>query len=187
MNIFVLDKNPTVAAQRQCDRHVVKMILETAQLLCTAHRVLDGEEYVDPDAKRKVKRWRLTNSYHDEMMYKVTHTNHPSAVWARESLQNYIWLYDHFDALSVEYEYRYGKKHLTWIKLQDILSVTPKNIPNKGLTPFKLAMPDECKTEDAVESYRKYYITKQHAFNMTWKNREAPDWFVFERNMQHDT
>ena len=78
MNIFYLDKNPVVAAQMQCDKHVVKMILESAQMLSTAHRVLDGNEYADKKG-----------------LYKMAHKNHPSTIWARSSLENYVWLFDH--------------------------------------------------------------------------------------------
>ena len=92
MNIFRLDNDPFVAAYNQCNKHVVKMCLETAQLLSTAHRVLDGED-ANPD------------------LYKATHKNHPSAVWARENSSNYLWLMQHFDALLLEYAFRYYKRH----------------------------------------------------------------------------
>jgi len=108
MNIFYLDKSPVLSARYQCDKHVVKMILESAQLLCTAHRVLD---------------YTLTSEHDSKGLYKSTHKNHPSAIWARSGYEQYSWLYHHFIALGNEYEYRYHKKHLTIIKLKEPLSL----------------------------------------------------------------
>ena len=163
MNIFILDENPVIAAQSQCDKHVVKMILESAQMLCTAHRVLDGEEYA---AKSGIS-------------YKIAHKNHPCSIWVRESSQNYLWLYKHMLALGEEYTYRYGKIHMSITKLANPLSRLPLNIPNIPMTDFKLAMGKfpECIKEDPVESYRLYYQTKKDSFNMVWSKRSAPEWF----------
>ena len=86
MNIFYLDKDPKKCAEMHCDKHVVKMILEYAQLLSTAHRVLDGNEWADHVG-----------------LYKATHKNHPSAIWARESAGNYFWLNKLFQELCKEY------------------------------------------------------------------------------------
>lgn len=177
MNIFILHGSPVLSAQLQCNKHVVKMILETAQLLSTAHRMLDGQLFIDSSSGRKAKRWRLADEQLDAVLYKATHANHPSAVWARESAQNYMWLYEHFKALSDEYEFRYGKVHATWQKLGGLLSTTPKSIPDVGLTPFKLAMPEQFKSSDPVQSYRDYYISKQVNFKMLWQPRDVPDWF----------
>ena len=93
MNIFYLDKDPIVISEMMCDKHNVKMILESAQMLSTAHRVLDGDEFAD-----------------QHQMYKATHKNHPSAIWARSSDKHYMWLYELFCALSEEYQLRYGKE-----------------------------------------------------------------------------
>lgn len=158
MNIFYLDKDPQKAAEYQCDKHVVKMILETAQLLSTAHHVLDGE---DSPIKDKI--------------YKKTHGNHPSAVWVRESLDNYLWAWDHLDALLNEYKYRYNKNH----KTDDIfvlLCNPPWNMREIGLTPIPLCMPDEYKVpDDAVQSYRNYYkYGKAHLHK--WTKRGVPEW-----------
>ena len=97
-----------------------------------------------------------------------------------ESVANYAWHYDHFYALCMEYQYRYGKKHLTQIKLEELLSIPPRNIPMGGLTPFKLAMTHEpqCMFEDAVKSYRAYYRTKAGRFKMVWSKRDVPEWFA---------
>jgi hypothetical protein len=97
-----------------------------------------------------------------------------------ESVANYMWHYEHFVALCEEYTYRYGKVHGTDAKLRDILKTPPMNIPQKGLTPFKLAMgvaPQCINYKDPVGSYRAFYQTKQERFKMTWSKREIPSWF----------
>lgn len=177
MNIFYLDKDPIKAAEMQHDKHVVKMILETAQLLSTAHRVLDGEIYIGKTANtgRNVKRWKMQDDYMENMLYKATHINHPSAVWARESSENYKWLYYHFMALCQEYTHRYGKTHLCEDKLIIALSMPPRKIVNTELTNMPQAMPDEYKCSDSVQAYRNYYkgAKKQQS---KYTNREAPEW-----------
>ena len=109
MNIFVLDKDPHIAAQMHCDRHVPKMIVESAQMLSTAHRLLDGEEYMAPSksGKRMVKHYRLPD--HDDIIYKAVHAKHPCTIWTMQSFDNYVWHYDLFKYLSWEFEYRFCK------------------------------------------------------------------------------
>ena len=165
MNIFYLDSDPVIAAKAMTDKHVVKMILESAQLLSTAHRVLDGEPIVQMSASGR----RLTRYTHptlDDVLYKSTHTNHPSGIWSRESKSNYLWLYQHFMALCSEYTQRYNKTHTTYIKLHNILNNAPQNISNTNPTKIKLAMPTEYHLSDEIESYRLYYekekINNQH-------------------------
>ena len=176
MNIFFLDKNPELCAQYHCDKHVVKMIIEYAQLLSTAHRILDGKEYIDSSSGRKIKRWALSD-HSDQMMYKASHINHPSNVWVREDASHYTWLLSMWKLLLKEYTYRYGKKHKT-SELEFVLSRLPRNIPIQHLSIKEppLAMPEECKTYDAVSSYRQYYIMKKNAF-AKWTNREIPKWY----------
>ena len=181
MNIFILNEDPVKAAQQQCDKHIVKMILESAQMLSTAHRVLDGTMCKVPSksGKTMVKSWVLPDN-RDALLYKAVHVHHPCTVWTCESLSNYAWHYEHFQALSIEYEYRYQKKHKSWVDLEYALSIPPKNIPNIGPTPFKLAMgaePDCIDESDPVGSYRKFYQTKQSRFKMAWTKREVPEWF----------
>ena len=129
------------------------MILETAQLLCGVHWVLGGEA-----------------------PYKLSHKNHPCAIWTRECIENYIWLCDLGLELCEEYTYRYDKRH----KSQDIIEWCLMNQPNLryngDITEFALAMPDECKVGNAVESYRAYYIAEKSGFAV-WKKREVPEWF----------
>jgi len=154
MNIFVLDTNPKIAAQMHNDKHVVKMILETAQLLCGVHHMTGGDA-----------------------PYKLSHRNHPCSIWARECIENYIWLCDLGIELCAEYSHRYGKRH----KSQDIIEWCLLNTPNikeKGdITSFALAMPDECKIGDAIESYREYYLKYKKDFSK-WTNRDIPIWFI---------
>jgi hypothetical protein len=138
MNIFYLSTDPEKAAKYMYNKHVVKMILESAQLLCTAHVISDGPEANVP--------------------YKVTHKNHPSAIWARESTSNYKWLYDHMMALGEEYTRRYGKKHLTILKCSGVLSKAPTNVTKVELTPMPQCMPDQYKVPgNSVEAYWNYY------------------------------
>ena len=155
MNIFYLHENPEVAAQMQTDKHVVKMILESAQILSTTHRIVDGEHYIEASSGRRLQRWR--HPKHDDILYKATHFNHPSTKWVRESEQHYRWLYRHFVALSREYTKRYGKIHKSFDKLGVILSFSPEKIQDKGFIAPPLAMPDEYKCGDPVQSYRNYY------------------------------
>ena len=108
MNIFILNNDPVRAAQAQCDKHIVKMPLESAQMLSTAHRILDGTETKRPSksGKTMVKYWTLDNLYED-VMYSVAHRGHPCTVWSMETNANYNWHYEHFVALCDEYKYRY--------------------------------------------------------------------------------
>ena len=183
MNIFHLDKDPVVAAKMMCDKHVVKMIIEYAQLMSTAHRVLDGEEYYDKTKNgRKIKRWRLKGAAEERLLYKASHVNHPSNIWVRENNENYRWLYKHFRALCAEYTHRYGKVHLTEEKLKGQWWFSPRKINQVGtMTKFAQAMPDECKMDDPVEGYRKYYI-KEKSYMAKWTNRAVPEWFQLEES-----
>ena len=182
MNIFALSSDPFESAQMMCDKHVVKMIVETAQLLSTAHRVLDGESYTDKTSNgRNIQRWRLTSSAHtydmEAQLYKATHVNHPSAVWARESSSNYIWLFSHFEGLCDEYTQRYNKIHLTDEKLRSILSYIPVNIRRGNLTSMPQAMPDKYKSSHYVDAYRRYYVGEKASF-AKWPKRSVPEWFT---------
>src|SRR6056300_1707620 len=162
MNIFYLDKDPVKAAEMSCDKHVVKMILESAQMLSTAKRVLDGEEYFDTTKNgRKIKRWRLKNSNEEAIIYKAGWLKHPSTQWVMESAYNYRWLYNHMMALNEEFKRRYPKKgrdHMCVVKLGEILKTPPKNIDIRKIgTDAPTAMPEECRVAgDSVTSYRKY-------------------------------
>jgi hypothetical protein len=183
-----------------------KMIIEYAQLLSTAHRLL--------------------NPNCPDNIYRATHANHPSNVWCRETKSNYKWLYKLYKALCEEYTFRTGKVHASARFLNE-LSEVPPGVPEGPLTLFALAMPHECKvlaipTDDesiedsngtieeylsdfdtdfdysnnrygfqlAVESYRNYYnMNKQTYIRKTntgpvevpftiWTKREKPYWFI---------
>ena len=184
MNIFVLDTDPVKAAQQQCDKHVVKMIVESAQMLSTAHRILDGDIYTGPSKSglRTVNKWKHPDSHLDSKLYQAVHTKHPCTIWTMQSACNYEWHYQHFIALCKEYSYRYIKMHETESKLGHVLKQHPKNISNRGLTPFALAMKSnpECMFDDPVKSYRAFYKTKLARFSMKWTCRETPEWFYAE-------
>lgn len=186
MNIFVLDPSPVLAAQLQCDKHVVKMIVESAQMLSTAHRMLDGKPGIDvrtdpiSGKSRRIKIWTLDGSI-DSKMYAAVHTGHPCTVWTMMSDANYRWHYDHFVALCDEYTHRYGKVHNTDSALRSVLRNPPTTIQRGPITPFPLAMksnPECMDFSDPVASYRKFYQTKQARFKMSWTKRNVPDWFV---------
>ena len=175
MNIFYLHKDPIECARQHCDKHVVKMIIEYAQLLSTAHRVLDGKEYIDASSGRRIKRWRLPDDRED-YLYKASHINHPSAIWTRQSIENYQWLYKLFVALCNEYTHRYGKVHKTDTLLRIKLSQTPTFMRIKVLTKIPQAMPDYCKKVQPLDAYRNYYILEKAKF-AKWTNRQTPEWF----------
>ena len=161
MNIFILSLDPRECAEWHVDRHVVKMILEYCQLLCTAHRVLDPY------------------GSHDSL-YKKTHVNHPCAKWVRQSLRNYMWLVSLLTCLFDEYEFRYGRVHASK-RLLKTLETPPDNIPLKSPREFALAMPDEYKVGTVTASYREYYRRgKVHLHS--WKKRPVPHFCVHLNN-----
>jgi len=177
MNIFYVDENPVDAARALVDRHVVKMILESAQLLSTAHRVLDGEE-VEGKSKsgRKARRWKLSDRRED-VMYSATHINHPSAVWCRQSVENYQWLVEHFFALCEEYTYRYGKVHKCFAMGID-LQCPPFNLKEFDWTPMPSCMAEEyIISNESLTNYRNYYILGKSSLHK-WTKRNQPDWIT---------
>ena len=193
MNIFYLDNNPRICAEMHCDKHVVKMILEYAQLLSTAHRVLDGTLSTGlSESGRKQTRYVLPDD-RESKLYVATHLNHPSAIWCRQSYANYVWLWKLLDALCTEYTYRYGKVHKTQSSgLVDELMYPPMKIP--AHTPFTEptpAMPDDVKVPgNSIQSYHNYYFTnKKHLWSWKGKlnSRDRPKW-LSEMAMQklHD-
>lgn len=147
MNIFVLDSDPTLAAQYQHNKHVVKMILESAQLLCGPL---------------------------NDAPYRRTHFNHPCAIWTRQTRANYLWLIEHGLALADEYTHRYGKIHASkWVINHCASRVN--EIPSGSMTPHAQAMPDEYRRFNTVEAYRAYYIGTK-LVGAVWTNRERPEW-----------
>ena len=179
MNIFFLDNDVKTCAEYHVDKHVVKMILEYAQLLSTAHRVLDGTEGISySKTGRKQKVWTLKVDNDDRLMYKATHINHPSAVWVRQSEANYIWLSKLLRALCTEYTYRYNKVHKVQRDglMDKLIKKIPKNISYDDFTEPTPAMPDKyIVAGDSVQSYKNYYLgDKQRMFS--WKMRNQPSW-----------
>jgi len=162
MNIFYLSESPQESALMHNDKHCVKMILESAQMLCTAHRILDGDDKCD-----------------GMFMYKEAHKNHPSTIWTRKNCYTYKWLFDLFEALCDEYTYRYGKIHATDLRLREVLRKLPNKIPmiEEHLTEPPQCMPDEYKSLDTIEAYRNYYMGEKSHF-CSWKNRPTPTWYT---------
>lgn len=211
------------------------MIVEYAQLLSTAHRVLDGKLiqlesckhklYEDGNGVRSyvptynhtkaymletdwpaeydldklepieiVYRQKLnqydypifdyTDQIWNKKCYLATHVNHPSAKWVRESSSNYEWLYSLFVELNLEFLYRYPGKdkiHKTFSEFNNFLSKLPKNISIGNFTNMALAMPEQYRTNNAIESYRQYYIKEKHNL-ANWKLRGKPSWYQGELN-----
>lgn len=167
MNIFFLSFNPQEAARLHCDKHVVKMILESTQLLYSAHWMLNPEN-VPPFA------------------YKIAHKNHPCSIWVRQSITNYMWLASLAWWLSKEYQYRYGdhkihksETHIIWL-----MNNPPQNIPTGDLTVPVLAMPDEYKQDDPIESYKLYYIESKYKKRgiVNYTRREWPQFLTKQLN-----
>ena len=178
MNIFYVDHNPVIAAQCLVDKHVVKMVLESAQLLSTAHRFIDGNKIQGKSSTgRSQKQW-IFGDYRDNIFYKATHINHPSAIWCRQSTENYQWLLEHFFALADEYTFRHKKIHKSFIKLGKTLINPPTNMKNKNWTPMPSCMDEEYIISDnPVTNYRNYYNFGKKSLH-SWKKRQPPDWIL---------
>jgi len=167
MNLFILSLIQREIAQYMMDKHVSKILLEAVQMLCSAKRILD------PDAEI------------NEELYRIAHKNHPVTIWCRKSKANFIWALDLVEELHDEWRFRYGypetkfhKSYLVALKLRDNMPSDDK-FEEVGLTTFALAMPNEYKTEDPVESYRNYYMSEEKRRIATWnKRREKPDWYL---------
>lgn len=152
MNIFILDRDIDKCAQYHCDQHVVKMILESVQMLCTA-----------------------LNKRGESTPYKSTHSKHPCVLWVEESYGNFLWLEKLAHALNAEYRYRFEKQddHKSIGVLHQLSNYS---YANRGVTEFAQAMPDQYKIPgDAVAAYRKFYIGEKMEF-AKWTKRERPDW-----------
>ena len=156
MNLFYVEREPVAAAQALCDKHVVKMILETAQMLSTAHR--------------------LSETPQAPFVYKVTHKNHPSTKWLRSSQNAYKWGLDHLEALFAEYTYRYHKTHKTEREKLQFLKVVPRDLPQAPFVDPPQCMYDDCRGVDTVAAYRAYYRTRRSEIDMRWTNRPMPAW-----------
>ena len=152
MNIFILDEDPTLSVIYHTDKHIVKMPIESTQILCTV----------------------LHNTHQaPDWAYKPTHKSHPCVQWASESIDNWRWLRNYTILLGNEYTYRYDKQHKSitiaqWLPEPDIKSI--------GLTPFAKCVPEEFKSLPVVEAYREYFKhCKNHIKQYT--RRPTPDWW----------
>ena len=153
MNIFALSDDPYEAAEFMHDKHVVKMTLESAQLLCAALAAKGG---VVP--------------------YKTTHKNHPSTLWTGENLANWYWLHEHCFALNNEFKHRFsGADHKSWLAVKDLYEQADRLLLLSARTPFPQAMPDQYRGEDSIEAYRRYYVGEKMN-NQKWTKRDVPKW-----------
>jgi hypothetical protein len=189
MNIFYLDHDVRKCAEMHNDKHVVKMILEYAQLLSTAHRILDGVLSTGVSLSGRKKTIYVLADNRDTVLYSATHANHPSAVWVRQSVHNYMWLAELLEECCKEYTHRYEKVHKVERDglMQALKNQFPTNIPDAPFTGPTPAMPEDVKVLreiytdryeiDSLASYRNYYIqNKTHLAN--WKKRGAPEWYI---------
>lgn len=169
MNVFFLSRDPQQSATWLVDRHVIKMILESAQMLATAHRIFDSS-------------FGMMSSRTD--LPKATHKNHPCSVWARQTSANYLWLANHAIALSDEYTFRYDKLHK--YKINGLLDWLANNLPSgllytgESITVPAVAMPEEYKRQNVTiklveKLYRHYYANKKSHLH-SWKKRNPPEW-----------
>ena len=162
MNIFYLG-NPQTSARELCDKHVVKMITESAQMLCTVHWC-------------KANTLEKSQNLVEGLLFKPAHINHPSTIWTRETHENYRWLLIHFITLCEEYYLRYAKYHASWTKLYDGLARFPMNIQEGGLTNFAQAMPNKYKHKNHITAYRQYMIAEK--YYAKWeKGTNKPTWW----------
>ena len=167
MNLFILSLIQREIAQYMMDKHVSKILLEAVQMLCSAKRILE------PDDEINTK------------LYKLAHKNHPVTIWCRTSKANFVWTLDLIEELHKEWRFRYGHSEKKIHKSYTMAQVLRNHIPSDdafkevGLTPFALAMPIEYKTDDPVESYRKYYMSQEKQKIATWKKARAkPEWYT---------
>jgi len=156
MNIFVLDNDPVNAAKYLCDKHVCKMLLESAQVLCTVFHLKGSNA-----------------------QYRATHVKHPCVLWTMASKGNFDWLVEHARGIAIEKRFRYGTKHAS----EDVVELCANASSNltferTSMTPFVQAMPETYKDVDAVKAYRAYYVGEKIRFAKWNKGRERPEWFI---------
>ena len=193
MNIFVLSKDPQEAAVFHCNKHVVKMILESSQMLCTSHwmRLLEskGKKLTDFKRVRDAQQWLFENTSKEfQPPWKMSHVRHPCTIWTNENISNYMWHLELCESLLSEYRSRYKKNH----KSEDVVKWLRKNIPvnieSAELTNFVVCMKDEYKIYqeesrlDPVASYRNYYLKDKVRFAKWEPHANTPIWFKENKN-----
>lgn len=188
MNTFVLSFDPKEAARFHCNKHVVKMILESAQMLCAAHWLhllkSKGKTLKDFKRIRDAQQWAYENTSKDlQPPWKMSHLRHPCTVWTAENISNYNWQLRLCQSLLEEYTMRYDKRHKTETEAKWLAKNIPINISNDYLTPFPVCMKEEYKVfkepgiVDIVESYKNYYVKDKVRF-AKWEPRSTtPEWF----------
>lgn len=154
MNIFYLDENPVKAATMLCDQHVIKMTLESVQLMCNAWRHYRGQDFIG--------------------IYRPTHVKHPCSLWLTEKSTNVKWLYDHTVSMSGIYFHKSGRFHRSTTLLLTLSDISPMS--HEGHSQPPQCMPDEFKHPDTVTAYRSYYRHKAAQFKMRWTYNEKPKW-----------
>ncbi len=180
MNIFYLARSPKDCARYHCDKHVVKMIVEYCQMLSTAIRITHGRQVKHGNRTlhlldgERVKRDGTVK--YDPSVYLVTHPNHPSAVWVRQSVANYKWLRELALELCAEYTRRYGKIHATQHKLESL--PVPK-LPKLPFTTPPKVMPDNVQRTSVIAAYRQFYIVHKSRF-AKWAYSAVPKWYVLD-------
>jgi len=163
MNLFFIDKCPVMSAIQLCDKHVVKMVLETAQMCSTA-----------------LHEWCFEDELILEGVYKSAYKNHPMTVWVRENDANMAWAVIHGLSIGREYTYRYGKNHKSTAILENIAEYMFHDNFDEDYslhTTPPQCMPDEFKCDDYIEAYREYY-RKAKSHILQWTGRPTPDWIV---------
>ena len=162
MNLFHLHKDPVTIARYHCDKHVVKMVLETAQMLCSAYR----KHFLFDDE----------NEYYK--LYKVAHPKHPMTLWVGQTFSNFRFTFDLLKALSDEYTFRYGKTHASY-RIYELLrdKYVYWNELGGGFTEPPQCMPDQYKNADYITAYRNYYKAEKKPF-AKYTNREIPEFMI---------
>ena len=184
MNIFVLDETPKKSAEYHCDKHVVKMILESGQMMCTSHWLHLLSNYYDgeiTDFKRvkDIQAWLFENTHPMEQPpWKISHMRHPCTLWTNESYSNYMWHWELAKELCAEYTKRYHKIHKSEAVIDWLGKNTPRLMQDIGKTPHPICMKDEYKLDGVIDSYRNYYIKDKVRF-AKWKTKE-PEWWPYD-------
>lgn len=180
MNIFYFDNDPECCAMQYIDKHVIKMILESAQILSTVYRLKRGQETTILQNGRRVKKFIIDDITLNSQLYQATHIHHPAVQWTLFSYQNFIFLKQLMIAINNEYQWRYN--HTTPHKSMFILDYI-QNLSLKDFEQDQMTTPISCMDQQYIISdspiinYRNYYIHAKSQF-ATWKKRESPHWFL---------